>query len=60
MTTHWAITPMDGRASLGTVKPLRCAPTPVGASHPATSTTCGGGPGSGLTGPAGRLGSALT
>ena len=31
MTTHWAITPPDCRASLRAVKPLRFAPTPFGA-----------------------------
>ena len=30
MTRRWAITKGDSRASLGPVKPLRCAPTPPG------------------------------
>jgi hypothetical protein len=31
MTPRWAITPLDYRASLRAVKPLRFAPTPLGA-----------------------------
>ena len=31
MTPRWAITPLDYRASLRAVKPLRFAPTPFGA-----------------------------
>lgn len=46
MTPRWAITPLDSRAALRAVKPLRFAPTPSGLA--------------GLTAPPGRLGLAIT